>query len=237
MIRVIQPEDAAVRAEEELEDLQPVRREVLPLVHDQGVEAPVLGDGSGEYPVLDGAPETGLVHPAIVKGFAATSQELVAEAVKGLGADLGEQGLQAVRQGAVEADHEHAPALGGLIAGEDAGQQALATAGGAGDAHPKGGHLQGADQLGQGAAVADEVPILGLAVEVDLGDDLEGLAEERLDQGAPGGVGLTGPEDALDPPGQAIAGGSIDDTALVQAGGIEVPDAIIRAVEQVIQGQ
>ena len=99
LIRVIQPENAAVRAEEEVEDLQPVRREVLPLVHDQGVEAPGLGDGGGEHPVQDGAPETGLVHPAIVKGFATATQELIAEAVKGLGADLGEQGLQAVRQG------------------------------------------------------------------------------------------------------------------------------------------
>ena len=36
--------------------------------------------------------------------------------------------------------------------------------------------------------MADEVLYRGLVVQVDLGNDLEGLAAEILDQGAPGGV-------------------------------------------------
>lgn len=237
LIRVVQPEDMAVPAQEELKDLKPVRRKVLSFVHNQGVEAPIVGDGCGEHPVLDGVPEIGLVHPAIIQGFAPAPQEQVAETVKGVGADLGQQDLQAVRQGAIEADHEYPPSLGGLVPGEDAGEQALAAAGRAGHPHPEGGHLQAPNQFGQAAAMADEVSFLGLAVGVDVGHHLEGLAKEILDQGAPRGIGLAGAKDALDAPGQTIAGGGVEDAALIQAGGIEVTDAVVRAVEQVVQGQ
>ena len=94
-----------------------------------------------------------------------------------------------------------------------------------------------AHQIRQPAAVMDEVALLGLAEGLDVRHHLESLAEESLDQGAPRRIGLAETEHAGNAPRQAIRGAGIQDAALVQACGVEVLDAVIGAVEQIVQHQ
>ena len=118
------------------------------------------------------------------------------------------------------------------------GDQTLPATGRAPDAKTERIHFQAGQQLRKPSRSTHVGALLRVDMGVDVGNEVECLAEEGPDRLAPivRDVG-PGTENRLNSPRQPVPRAGVDDTDHVERGGVDFHDAMVGAVDQVVEAE